>query len=74
MTKKIECSIKLTFDDLRRAGGSICRTEEGVRLTTGSLHSGSTFQGTIILDEDSFIDLERMFIAGLQPVFWISSK
>ena len=64
--------IRMTFYDLLRKGKSMYSTEEGVEMTIGSLHSGSTFSGTITLQEDDMDDLNKMFEAGLQPVFWIS--
>lgn len=70
--KMLKKPIHLTFSDLRRKGKSIYNTEEGVQMTMGSLHSGSTFPGSITLDEETMDDLNRMFEAGLQPVFWIS--
>ncbi len=70
--KLLKKPIHLTFDDLRREGKSVYNTEEGVHMTMGSLHSGSTFPGSITLDEDDMEFLDRMFKAGLQPVFWIS--
>ena len=64
--------IRMTFDDLRRKGKSMYSTEEGVQMTMGDIHSGSTFSGTITLDEENMDQLNKMFEAGLQPVFWIS--
>lgn len=70
--KMIRKPIHMTFDDLRRKGRSIYQTEEGVQMTMGNLHSGSTFHGTILLDEEDMDCLNAMFEANLQPVFWIS--
>ena len=70
--KMISKPIHMTFSDLRRKGKSMYNTEEGVEMTMGSLHSGSTFPGSITLDEDDMYFLNKMFEAGLQPVFWIS--
>ena len=69
--KFLKKPIHMTFDDLRNQGESVYSTEQGIYLTAGNLHSGSTFPGTITLREDDMDDLNKMFEAGLQPVFWI---
>lgn len=63
--------IELVFSDLQRMGKPIYQTEEGVKLTMGDFHSGTVFTGSIDLDEDNEIDLERIFEAGANPVFAI---
>lgn len=60
--------IKLVFEDWRDpTGKNIYSTEEGIRLSAGDFHSGSTFTGTIDLDIEQEEDLRR----GLRvvPVF-----
>lgn len=70
--------IRMTFDDLRRKGKSLSESTDmadigtWLEMTRGDIHSGSTFGGTITLDEENMDDLNKMFEAGLQPVFWIS--
>ena len=43
-----------------------------LEMTKGMVHSGSTFPGTITMDEEDMFFLNKMFEAELQPVFWIS--
>jgi hypothetical protein len=76
--KFLKKPIMLTFDDLRCEGKSLRESVDMadigdlIRMTRGDLHSGSTFHGTITLDEENMDQLNKMFEAGLQPVFWIS--
>lgn len=71
---KKEFSISLVFDDLRRGGKSINGTEEYIDATALDLHPGSTFPGTITLEDDAAYDFEIMLEGGLQPVFWVSYR
>lgn len=64
--------ISLVFDDLRRLGESIPTEEYNVH-TAGNLHSGSTFPGTIVLDEEDAEFFDQMLVSGLQVVFWTST-
>jgi len=64
--------IKLVFDDWRNKDHqSIYNTEEGVDLSTGDLHSGSSFKAEITLDEECSEDMKRALEAGYVPVFWV---
>ncbi len=69
--------IKLVFEDWKDpTGKSIYSTLEGVRLSLGDFHSGSTFTGEIFLDIEQEEDLRRSIQAGAIPVFklYLSTK
>ena len=61
------------FDDWRAQSGckSIYATLEGVRLSLGDFHSGSTFTGEIDLDLEQEKALRRSLQIGAVPVFRI---
>lgn len=63
--------IQLVFDDLRRAGVSIYHTEEGMELSSGDFHSGTTFPGTIELDAGQAADFAEMRSRDIDLVFWV---
>jgi len=63
--------VKLVFDDWRRVGKSIYQTEEGVDLSMRDFHSGTTFDGTIELDEEQEQEFKEALGSGAQPVFWV---
>ena len=63
--------LSLVFEDLRRNGIPIYG-QEHLRLTSGNLHSGSTFPGTITLDAEDEEYFNQMLVSGLQIVFWTS--
>lgn len=69
--KMVRKPILMTFYDLFRKGKKIDGTEYA-KKTMGMIHSGSTFHGTITLDEEDMDQLNEMFEADLQPIFWIS--
>ena len=62
--------IKLVFDDWRRGGISICRSPEGIELSKGDFHAGSTFDARIDLDAWQEKELRDALEKGYQPVFW----
>ena len=64
--------IKLIFMDWRKKGNSIYSTEEGWGLSMGEFHGGTTFEGTIKLDKEQTIELNRAIEVGYQPCFWIA--
>lgn len=72
MANKIRYLVKASFWDIQRDGKSIYRTEEGVDLTMGSMHSGSTFDVAMLLNLDDIADLKAMFEAGADPIFVLS--
>jgi len=63
--------IYLVFDDWRERGKSIYVTEQGVELTMGEFHSGTTFPGSIALDGENEAELRQALRDGFQPVFWV---
>ena len=66
--------MKLVFSDWRRWNGSrdvsVYNTEEGVDLSMGALHSGSTFRAVIELDDDDAATLASAMNTGARPVFY----
>jgi len=38
----------------------------------GDFHSGSTFDGEIIVNDDQKLELGKAMKAGYQPTFWMS--
>ena len=65
--------IKLVFDDWRTCGKSVYNTEEGVELSSGDFHSGTTFEGEIVLDAEQEEELKKRLGDRYQPVFWVCS-
>ena len=63
--------VRLVFDDWRRGGRSIYATKEGVFLTIGDFHGGSTFDATIDVDPEQEAELRRAFATAARPVFWM---
>lgn len=63
--------VRLVFDDWRVAGKSIYNTEDGIALSMGQLHSGSTFTGTIDVDPGEDKELQQALDMGFQPVFYL---
>jgi hypothetical protein len=68
-TKKIR--VKLVFHDWVRLGNSIYNTEEGLELSSGDFHSGTTFKGEIELDEWNAFDLVEAFKKNAWPAFYL---
>ena len=65
--------VKLVFDDWRRpAGGSIYATPDGVVLSMGDFHSGTTFDAEISLDRENTIELTEAVAHGYVPVFTVA--
>ena len=63
--------IKLTFDDWKNQGKSIYNTEKGIELSSGDFHSGTTFNGTIELDQEQYEELKQALKDGYNPTFWV---
>ena len=62
--------IKLVFHDWQRQGKSIYDTPECVELLSlGPFHSGTTFEGEIVLDDEDARDLRDSMKTGAEPVF-----
>lgn len=64
-------NIKLIFEDWRKNGKSVYNTVEGLRLTKGSLHHGTTWGGTIDFDFDDEAEIKEALSKGYKPVFII---
>ena len=66
--------IKLVLSNwLGQDGKSVYSTKIGIEeLAAGDLHSGSTFNGEIELDEDDAERLSNALKQGYSPVFWIA--
>ena len=65
--------IKLVFLDWRKKGQSIYSTPEGIELSKGDFHSGSTFHGEIILEREEGEEFRKAILKGFQPCFWVSA-
>ncbi len=65
--------VRWVFDDWKRWNGvkreSFYNTERGVELGMGSLHGGSTFEGTIELDEDDAAMIREAWAAREYATF-----
>lgn len=65
--------VKIVFEDWRKHGvlQSIYNTEEGLRLSTGQLHSGTTFRALVELpfDPEQEREIEDALAEGYCPVF-----
>ena len=70
-TRKMK--ILLVFDDWKKQGKSIYETLEGVELSKGDFHSGTTFYGEISLDKCQEDELKKALKMGYQPAFWLRS-
>jgi len=63
--------IKLIFQDWQNQKfESIYSTTEGVQLSMGDFHSGTTFDGEIKLNKEQEIELKQYMQQGYRPVFW----
>ena len=49
--------VDLVFSHWERRGMALDRTEEAIELSMGNFHGGSTFSGSIDLEEDDRLDL-----------------
>lgn len=63
--------IKLVFHDWCKLCKSIYSTEEGIELSLGDFHSGTTFDAEIELDEGNEKELKRAIKNGYQPTFYV---
>lgn len=67
--------VRITLDDWRGPSGrSVYSTAEGVWLSLGGLHSGSTFSAILELDTEDAADLREALGRGFRPVFWCTAK
>lgn len=63
--------IELVFDDWQQKGKSVYNTPEGVELSMGDFHGGTTFTGEIHLSPELEQELTEAINKGYQPVFWV---
>jgi len=63
--------IKLVFYDWNLNGKSVYNTEEGIELSSGDFHSGTTFRGEINLDSDQEEEIRKAILLGYQPCFLV---
>ncbi len=63
--------VSLVFEDRQKIGKSIYDTPEGVDLSCGQFHSGTTFEGEIHLDEASEKEMKKAMANGFTPVWAI---
>ena len=62
--------IKLVFTDWQNHEfKSVYATEEGIELSIGQFHSGTTFDGEIDLSEPEMKELELASKKGYRPIF-----
>ena len=73
----VTLDVALIFDDWRDwrdSRQSIYGTAIGLSLSSGDLHSGSTFRATITVDPDTAEELMAALDAGYQPVFRMGKR
>ena len=64
--------VKLVFADWQDFEfNSIYNTSEGIDLTTGDFHCGSTFDAIITLEKDQHEELKLALEKGFIPFFYI---
>ncbi|MCK4626293.1 MAG: hypothetical protein KAV00_13325 [Phycisphaerae bacterium] len=65
--------IKLIFQDWTREGSSIYEKEEGVKLSLGDFHSGTTFDAEVHLDIEQERELRLALATSAVPVFSVAA-
>ncbi len=66
-------NIRLVFSDWKGSDfKSVYNTEEGVELTVGDFHSGSTFDAVIELDKEQSAELKSALQKGFIPFCYVS--
>ena len=68
-SRRKRMNIKLIFDDWKKNFVSIYDTEKGMELSSGVFHSGTTFDATIILNEENERQLRDALANGYKPYF-----
>lgn len=65
--------VKIVFEDWKdqETRRSIYNTKEGIELSMGDFHSGTTFDGTMEFSEGEVKELKRAIKDGYHPVFTI---
>jgi hypothetical protein len=70
----MKIKVKLVFNDWLdvKNNKSIYQTEEGIQLSKGDLHGGSTFDAEIDLPEDELRTILEANAIQVAPVFYVS--
>ena len=63
--------VEFAFDDWKKGGVSVYQTEKGVELSMNDFHSGTVFQGIILLDEEHQRALIEALKDGYTPTFTV---
>jgi hypothetical protein len=59
------------YDWLREAVSVYNNTEAGLQLSQGDFHSGTSFRGTLALDDDQVLELRQAMQGGYAPAFYV---
>lgn len=65
--------VSLVFEDWQKVGKSIYNTPDGIDLSAGQFHAGTTFEAEIKLDECEEKELKKAMADGFIPV-WATFK
>ena len=63
--------VEFYFDDWKKKGVSVYQTEKGVELSMNDFHSGTVFQGILMLDEEHGQALVEALKEGYTPTFTV---
>ena len=63
--------VEFAFDDWKKDGVSVYQTEEGVELSMNDFHSGTVFQGILMLAEEHQDALINALHKGFTPTFTV---
>lgn len=63
--------VEFAFDDWKKQGVSIYQTEKGIELSMNDFHSGTVFQGIILMDEEHSQALVEALKEGYTPTFTV---
>jgi len=64
----------LVLTDLEKDGKSVYNTSDGLAVSLGSLHSGTTFTTLIQLTDEEMNDIQDALENGIHPVFSLHFK
>ncbi len=72
--EQVTIAVDLSFKDWLKNGHTLRGSSEGVELSLGVFHTGTTFPATITLEsDDDANELIAAIKAGYQPLFWMWS-
>lgn len=66
--------IKLVFEDWQKQFRSIYHRKEGMMLSIGNFHAGTSFNGEIELSQEDAKELKKAIIKGYSPIFRLIIK